>query len=208
MISTSCDQSNAFWNSHSPDPAFVGQIHIYPERFRRNKGNASFHRLLRHAALPGEDRMVGNKSNQVSFGKLLTDIFLVLCQKNSFFHSFGRKIFVIEAFLYTERKKFKKDFFQFRSIDGPSVSRKSHCKTQDNIFLCDLAGCPFQNFLSAAGDGKQSAFAGTFRPKTICRYLLFKFPGKKILKGDPGYRRRKAEGRKGRFFSGYINTDM
>ena len=95
MISTSCDQSNAFWNSHSPDPAFVGQIHIYPERFRRNKGNASFHRLLRHAALPGEDRMVGNNSNQVSFGKLLTDIFLVICQKNSFFHIFGRKLFVI-----------------------------------------------------------------------------------------------------------------
>ena len=208
MISASCDQSNAFGNPHALDPAFVGKIQFDPERGGRNKRNTSFHRFLGHAALPGKDRMIGNKGNQVSFGKFPTDIFLVFCQKNGFFHSFGRKIFVIQTFLYTKRKKFKKNFFQLRRVDGSSVGRKSYSKPQNDIFLCDLAGCPLQNFLSAAGDGKQTAFSGAFRPKTICRYLFLKSSGKKILKGNPGYRGGKAEGRKGRFFSGYINTDM
>ena len=44
---------------------------------RQTKSHAFFHRLVRYAAFPGQNRTVSDKSHQAQAGKTLTDISLV-----------------------------------------------------------------------------------------------------------------------------------
>ena len=43
MVAASYDQGDAAGDSHSGDPAFVGQIHCNPQRIRREKGSGILH---------------------------------------------------------------------------------------------------------------------------------------------------------------------
>ncbi len=75
---------------------------------------------------PGEAQRRQRQRPQAFVWKVLTDIFLILCQKNGVFKLYGILQLVGKGFLDTSRKKVKKDFFQLCGVDGASVGGKTY----------------------------------------------------------------------------------
>ena len=110
---------------------------------------------------------------------------LVLCQKYRRLRLFSIQIPVQQALLHALRQKRKQDLFQFAGADGAAERRKSHMKPQRHRSVLDPAGAALQHFLAAAADGKQAAFAGTFRLKVVRFHPGGKPPDQKILQRRP-----------------------
>ena len=127
-----------------------------------------------NTALSREDGPICNKSGELTFLQFFSDKFLIFCKKNRFFYLFFVETSVEKRFFYTDGEKIKKDFFQFRCVDGPSVCGKSYCESGDYGSLANLTGSTLQNFLAAVTDRDKTAFARTLCPETIMVYLLFK----------------------------------
>ena len=113
---------------------------------------------------PGKNRPVGHERRKGKLFQAAADIPLVFRKKDGLFQRGGAEISVIKRFLHTDRKKFKKDLFQFRRVDGTPVGRESDKKPGHDLFVRDLAGGPGEDLLAAAADRDQAAFAPNLSP--------------------------------------------
>src|SRR5699024_2377866 len=114
------------------------------------------------------------------------DIPLVFRKKDGLFQRGGAEISVIKRFLHTDRKKFKKDLFQFRRVDGAPVGRESDKKPGHDLFVRDLAGRPGEDLLTAAAYRDQAAFARTFCLESETVYLPRELPSEEVAEGSAG----------------------
>ena len=159
MIATACNQSNAFWNSQTGRvcPCEEGKA-LFSERQEEVKVCCfSWAFEIRRSCL-GRIAPSATKAARFRFSSSFrTNIWS--SARKYLFYRFLIQIFIIQSFLYTYRKKIKKNFFQFKGIDGSAVCRKSYSKTHNQFFCSNLYRQCVQNFLSAVRGGNQTAFA-------------------------------------------------
>ena len=102
-------------------------------------------------------------------GKFLPDESLILGKLKGL-----RQLFLVArpietGVLHTGRKEVKEDLLKLCSVNGSPVGRKTYMETENQYsvaWCADLAGCPGEDFLTAAAYGKETALSGTFRLET------------------------------------------
>ena len=141
----------------------------HPKRVRRGEDDAVFHREIGYAALARQNRPIRNESRKIQAGKFLPDESLILGKLKGL-----RQLFLVArpietGVLHTGRKEVKEDLLKLCSVNGSPVGRKTYMETENQYsvaWCADLAGCPGEDFLTAAAYGKETALSGTFRLET------------------------------------------
>ena len=186
VVSAAHNEGDTAGDPHAGDFASMRKIQSDPERFRRPERHGILHGKRRDSAFSGKNRSVGHERRKGKLFQAAADIPLVFRKKNGLLQRGGAEISVIKRFFHTDGKKFKKDLFQFRRVDGAPVGRESDKKTGYDLFVRDLAGCPGENLLAAAADRDQAAFARTFCLESETVDLPRELPGEEVAEGSAG----------------------
>ena len=80
------------------------------------------------------------------------------------------------------RNKIEEDFLQLSGVNCAAIGREADMEAEPDAVPGDFTGSSGQDFLSAAGDGNQAAFAGTLGLEIKMSRFLSKLADQIILK--------------------------
>ena len=108
------------------------------------------HRLIRNAALAGQNSSIGQKSAKSQFWKHCTNILLILTELNGVFQPVLINFSKIKTVQHAARQNIKEHLFQSPGVDGSAMRRKTGLEAKRHFPLIYPAGGTLQHLLAAA----------------------------------------------------------